>query len=502
MYCIIAVAVASLGLFFIVKRSGSAATAQPKPGTRISKTDVLLTAALLIIACVLWYLGNKSTLPAHDEIFSAFNSAGIHPFQAASYYMLPNNHVFFNLLNGVLFHAATDKVVTGRFISLAAYCGVVVVVFYWFRAIVKNPWLALLISIALALQCPVWGFSFQARGYELYLLASWGMVISLFAWLQSANVSWLAINALCCCTGYFIMPSFLYLHVAQLLFVLLYMPFYKTKETMFWKYQLIAAGITYLLYLPLLCFSGLTALAGNGYVAPMSGFKQKSLGDFLQWMWPTFLSCVEHIFSNVHIGAASFNLVLFLVPLALLFKRKNKFSVLFGTFYLVAWLVFFVVVIAMRRMPFERNLICHYSLAFAGVILVLEWFITAVAERTKLQLPMSIIFSATVCFFSYHFYTTNESFIKVTLYEHDINNTYNELSDGLDYIPPGSTVAFSDEGFFYRYVCLKNGCRISSCPTGDETYYVKQNYEPLPQAFAGNYEIAKTLGDHTIYKRK
>ena len=165
------------------------------------------------------------------------------------------------------------------------------------------------------------------------------------------------------------------------------------------------------------------------------------------------------------------------------------------------WLVFFLLAIIMKRLPFERNLIIHYSLTLAGVILMLEWIIVSIAQKTKLRLPLTILFAAIVTCLSFHFFLTNDTFIKTTLYEHDINQAYNELSEGLDYIPPGSTVAFSDEGFFYRYICMKHGCIISNCPLGNETYYVKENYEQLPTAFTGKYKLAKQLGDHAIYKK-
>lgn len=502
MYCVITIIVAYGGLFATFKKLKAEHKTTSRFKIKIAFPELLIILLLLIITSALWYAGNKNTLPAHDEIFSAFNSAGIHPFQTMSYYMLPNNHVFFNLLNALIFHSSLDKVATGRLISLAAYCSFVIAVFYWFKFIIKKQWLAFFVSIALALQCPVWGFSFQARGYELCLLAGWGMIISLFSYLQTQQKYWLTINVLCCCTGYFCMPSFLYLHAAQLLFVLLYTFLYKPKETSFWKYQFAAAGITYLLYLPLLCFSGLASLAANGYVAPMSGFKQRPLGDFLQWMWMTFQSYVTHIFSNVHLGTISFDLVLYLVPLALLFRRKNKFSVMFGLFYVLMWAVFFILVIVMKRLPFERNLIAHYSITLAGVILVVEWITSSAAKKTSLQIPLAFVFVLVVISFAYHFFTTNDTFIKVTLYEHDVDATYKELSKGLEYIPPGSTVAFSDEGFFYRYICMKNGCKISNCPTGSETFYVTENYEQMPQAFSENYEMVKSLGDHAIYKRK
>ncbi len=503
MYCAIAIAMASICLVYIVKQYK-----KPPAGDHrsivisASFPDILFALAVLIISTLFWQLGANATLPAHDEIFSALNSAGIHPFQSVSYYMLPNNHVLFNLLNGLLFHAAGDKVFTGRIISLIAYCSVNVVVFYWLKQLLQNRWFAFLICITVALQCPVWGFSFQARGYELYLLAGWGMFISLFSWLLSARNKWLQLNVACCCVGYFCMPSFLYLHAAQLVFMLLYCLLYKAKEPFFWRSQLAVTGITYLLYLPLLCFSGLAALANNDYVAPMAGFKHKGLVDFVRWALPDVRSYIEHIFSNIRIGNFSFDLILFLLPLALIFRRKQKVSFLFGLFYLSMWVVFFAIVVIMKRLPFERNLIGHYSITLAGVVLVAAWVAGLQSYNVLRRVSGAGAFVTMLVLISVHFFHTNDAFMKITLYEHDVNTAYKYINNGLDYVPHGSTVACSDESFFPRYIFMKNGCTVNTCATGTEAYYIKSGFEHLPQNLVSGYDSVRTANDYVIYKRK
>ena len=503
MYCIIAMAIASAGLVYVFRREQpTKKSATPLVIQIGGLPDIALSASLLIIAAVLWAMGNKATLPALDEVFSAYNSAGIHPFQAVSYYMLPNNHVFFNFLNDVFFHSFPDKVATGRAISLVAYCMVIISVFAWFRKILANSWLAFLVAIAISLQCPVWGFGFQARGYELYLLAEWGLLISLFSYLAAGNKRWLYINVICCCIGYFCMPSFLYMHATQLVFMLVYMSVYRSKDTAFWISQLAAVGITYLLYLPLLCFSGLAALVSNSYVAPMKGFQQKGLGEFLQWTSSIFRNDIEHIFSNVHWGAFSFDLALFCLPLTLLLKRNHKTSRLLGLFYISMWIVFFLMVVVMKRMPFERNLIGHYSFTLAAVSIVAAWLAGAWSQKENARIAGSIAFAAMMVLLSFHFYFTNDSFKKITLYEHDVNEAYKHFTEGLRDIPAGCTVAFSDEGFFARYYCEKKGCTVTACATGNETYYVKEFYEPMPLFLTARYDSVTTAGENVIYKRK
>ena len=144
----------------------------------VPSIDVALTGVLILFTTILWFYGTSLVYPSNDEVFSAVNCASLHPFQTVVYYMLPNNHILFNLINNLFFHSFTDKVATGRFISLVCYWGIAIISFSWIRNLIHKKWLAFLVSVTLLLQFPVWGFATQARGYELLLLLEWGAFVS------------------------------------------------------------------------------------------------------------------------------------------------------------------------------------------------------------------------------------------------------------------------------------------------------------------------------------
>ena len=503
MYCIIAMIIAGSGAFYSLKRIKNWRKHKMQPVALSFDTKNMIPVILcLVTAILLWCWGNKLAMPASDEVFSAVNVAGIHPFQAVSYYMLPNNHLFFNLLNNLVFHSFSDKVVTGRVISLIAYCGFIIAVFFWFTTIFANRWIAVLVSITLSLQFIVWGFSFQARGYELYLLAEWGMFISLFCYITSGNQRWLYLNTLCCAIGYFCLPSFLYFHAAQLVFMLLYALFYRKRERAFWQFQAVTVLLTYLFYLPALCFSGLDAIIHNNYVVSMGAFQHTGRMPFIYWMFPYFHTYITHIFSGLHWNSIPISVILLFLPLALLFRRKNKALVLFGMFYLSMWVTFFLIAIFMKKLPFERNLTGHYSITLAGVILVFYWLVDMLAGKEKTGIVKWGLFAGVLVLFAVHFLRTNELLLKDTLYEYDVNTVYTEKCGLLGLITPGRTVAVSDEDFLPGYICRKKGCIVSKCPNGHEMYYLKEAFETIPQPYADNYTLVNNFYGDEVYKLK
>ena len=93
--------------------------------------------------------------------------------------MLPNNHVFFNLLNGTLCHFVDNKVISGRIISGITFAVFIPLLYYWLLNKTKSRYYAAAFCAVMMLQFPVWAFSFQARGYAIYLLCAWAAFISL-----------------------------------------------------------------------------------------------------------------------------------------------------------------------------------------------------------------------------------------------------------------------------------------------------------------------------------
>lgn len=184
-YCIVALLISLAGIYLSVreiKRKREPLT----NSVTVHMVDIAASLVCMGLAVCLWYWGSPQVKPSSDEIFSALNCAGIHPFQAMSYYMLPNNHILFNLLNSLLFHSAADKVESGRLLSLLCELALVPLMYGWFRKAAGTWWVAFLATAAMAFQFPVWGFSFQARGYELLILAEWVVFAGMLKYRETA----------------------------------------------------------------------------------------------------------------------------------------------------------------------------------------------------------------------------------------------------------------------------------------------------------------------------
>ena len=97
MYCTIALVIAIVGLLptygLLIKKDKWEVG---KTTVAINVADIFLAALCLGAAYISWQWGKQLIVPTYDEVFSAQNCAGIHPFQTIAYYMLPNNHIFFN----------------------------------------------------------------------------------------------------------------------------------------------------------------------------------------------------------------------------------------------------------------------------------------------------------------------------------------------------------------------------------------------------------------------
>jgi hypothetical protein len=325
------------------------------------------------------------------------------------------------------------------------------------------------------------------------------MVISLFAYINTSQKTWLYINTLCCVAGYFCLPSFLYLHAAQLFFYVLYQIAFAGRNLLFWKYQTYALALSYLCYLPTLCFSGIKTITSNSYVAPLP----KS--TTAQMFWSNVLPDVErycsHIFSDVSLFGFDPAFVLMFIPLVLFFISKDKTYKLFSLFYLCMWVSFFLVTTLMKRLPFERNLIGHYSITLAGVFLSVYGVAVAINRSRRTNILRLVGFPLVVILFGYHFYTTNSIMLKDTLYEFNVNDAYSYHEQRLNKIPAGSTVAFSDADFLSLYICKKNGYKTSNCVNGNEDYYVKQQNENMPPEFENKFTLFQKDFGNEIFVR-
>jgi hypothetical protein len=465
---------------------------------QFSKADVLILFFCILIGAAAWVWGNSLVHPGFDEAFSAVNCASLPPFQTLSYYMLPNNHILFNILNGLLFHFAGDKVFTGKLISLACFAGIVVIVFAWVSGIIRNKLLVAIATIVVCFQFPIWGFGFEARGYELYSLAEWFSFFTLIKYINSRDSQWLYYYALACITGYWCIPSFLYFHIAFMFFGLFCIAYTKATDIKFWAAQFSIILITFLLYLPGICFSGIHALTGNQYVtAKIHGpheFYLKSINMFTRYL--------DYYSSNFIASDHSIDIILFLLPLILFCFYRNRLAVLCGFFYMAMWITCIGLAYVMKVYPLDRSMSGQISISFALTIYGLYLSLLKLNGLLKRPVFADAVLALFLLVLGIHIGIRNQQNVSAKLYNNDINSKYDQLiQQGINFIPKGKTIAFSDECFYWYYLCMNRGDKVSKCMSGNEQYFIRFNTDPFPVSDSDKYVPAKKVLNYEIYKR-
>ncbi len=495
-YCTFALIVTSLSMFYLIKRIRRQGAFTPFAIT-IDTQNISLLSRCLLVATLFWIWGKSLVAPSNDEVFSAVYCAGMHPFQTVSYYMHPNNHMFFNLLNNVIFHSFSDKVLTGRFISLFCYWGVIIICYYWLASLLPKKWLAALLTITLALQFPMWGFSFQARGYELMAAAEWAAFISFFRYCFSGGKKWLYVFSVASVAGYFCMPTFLYLHCTILVFSFIYQVINRKVDRFFWECQFVTASAVFLLYLPCLCFSGLRSLTANQYVTGNNNF-----GELFGIIIPTFKNYLDYCFFRFIMKDNTVDFILFLLPLCLLFYKKNKTAIFLGWFFIATWASCIMLAFIMKIFPVDRALIWQFSFTLALSMYSVYLLISSLADQVHLPVLSIVVVPLLLVLVSVNFVIKGKTNAAFSLCHFEVNPWNLSIAEGITNIPIGSSVAFSDESFYWYYLCEKSGYNTSKCIKGNEDYYVKYYKDQFRDGMEVNYTTLKNLELFTIYKRK
>ena len=498
-YCTIALVIAIVGLLptygLLIKKGKWDVD---KTTVTINVADIFLATVCIVVAVISWQWGSRLIVPTYDEVFSAQNCAGMHPFQTIAYYMLPNNHIFFNLLNNVFFHSFADKVVSGKLISQACYCAVILVVFIWMKSLLQNRWLAALAATVMAIQFPVWGFGFEARGYELLGLLEWVAFIAIFRYLAIGDKRWLWIMALASAAGYFTIPTFLYFHVTVVAFACITQMMRKQLDLTFWKYQVITMAAVFMLYLPCLCFSGYKSITANQYVTG------QGYHALVATILPTFQNYSDYCFGNIIAGHYWFDLLLFFLPLCLLFYRNNKNAFSLGEFYILLWGGAFLLTLAMKIFPIDRALIGHFSITLALVVYTIYLLLGSLQERLRLKLLRPLLLPVLLVLAGINFVKKDKQYAGFYICHFEMNPWHDTIiNDGINIIPAGSTIAFSDESFYWYYLCRNMGYKTRKCIQGNETWFVKSAGEAFPVGMEDHYAPVKLVARiYTVYKHR
>ncbi|MAT56120.1 MAG: hypothetical protein CMN32_16745 [Saprospirales bacterium] len=415
-----------------VKLSGS---------TRLPLALIVLTGTALI-----WKAWTQSHYSS-DEVFSAIALAELPAFQTISYYPLPNNHLLFNLINGAFAVATGDLVYTGRLLSAAAFLSVLLLTFFFFEKLSGKRWSSLLFTLVIAVQFPVWGWSAQARGYEMMLF--FGVISLLAGWrqLSQRNSGSSLLFSVTVALGMFTQPAFLFwwagLFTGGLLICI-----GNKKALLNWLTANATAGaLSLLLYLPLLTFSGLEALVSNPYVQPSAEsttafLSQLQAQNYLSGLFKEWLPLP---------GSGWLAPLLLAVSLILLFrsgKRQGELACL----VLGVFTTTLVMVIILRKAPFYRVFITHSWLFWISVLTVFSFLL-----KTRLR-PFAF---AVVIAYAFYSAFINRRLIPHHLYYYDVNAHFQKLEQCQLPDLRGKKVGLSDESFYWWALLKDRGPALS-----------------------------------------
>ncbi len=494
--CWLGIIIIGLLVFIVLLRKGAHVKRQIKPLAVIKPADYLLSGSLVVIGIIMWKFAKWHILPYNDEVFSAVHCADIHPFQTLAYYMLPNNHILFNLLNNVLFPFAKDHWATGRIVSGASFILLLVLLYFWCRQLFGHRLLAFMATLCISVHFQTWGFGAMNRGYELYLLCEWAAFVFLWQYLRRGNTVWLQLFAVCVVAGFFTLPTFLFFYVSLVVAALIVQCYRCSFDMAFFRYNVIAICATFLCYLPALSFSGIGAFTDNEYVKGAD----LSHSAYMDVLIVKFHEALEYCFTGYTTVHEDVYLLLAAVPvLSLLWLRKRS-RVFFGGFFLIMWVTLFLMSWQMKQFPYLRNQIGHMSITYAFIIITICWALQELFRALRMKRMIFVVFPLFLGLFIYHYIKLTKAKLAEALYHFDINTYAELLILDLRDLPPHATVGCSDESFYLKYIGGKRGFQTNFCSAGNEAYYITTDGETIPIPITGHYEFRWPRGDFRIYQ--
>ena len=468
----------------------------------ISKLEKRWIVACCVVVAGFWFLGNSIISPAMDEVFSADQYASLHPLQTISYYISPNNHLFFNLINSVFTHLGCNGVISGRLLSLACYLLIAVIGFIILKRFTNNNAMAFMGAIIVAVQFPVWGFAVQARGYELLSLIQLVALSSLIVYTNNNSKDWLIINSVTCIVGYATLPSFMYYHFAQLVFMFLLIPFWKKEGFYFWVQQIIVIFMVFLFYLPAFCFSGMGAITNNRFVSALPG----SYDNYLNGLLPILRSYVNYCFGDNYANLMGpirpLLIVIFFLPLTLFWAKRSSVSFRLALFYVLMIGIFIGMILLMKRYPYHRTLTGHFTILLLLDVYAIYRLISYLFASKARIIAGWIVFPAMLIASLGVFIKQSKKNLSGSLYFYDVNGTYNTIDQGIKKIPAGQDIAVSENSFYWYYMGRNEGYRVNKCIIGNENYLIKSEDEPIPPFMRGSYKLYAKVDDYEILKRE
>lgn len=318
---------------------------------------VVLLGVTLFRAWPSWSLLATTSL-REDEILNIerYTSEGFVP--AVSSYHLARNHVFFNILNGLLPGGASMHPLRARIVSFAAVLGgLAVLVAYAFR----RGWL--LAGLAGAGLVAVNYFTLQvlleARGYGLIFFLAMAQLAAITEWLRTRRNAWLTTAAVACALGAYTLPFYIAFGGPILLAAFFWRPGKKTLLA-----GLLTLAALAMMYFPIAgdVLRVFTAYGGENDDVTNDFSSIRAVFQTLQYFVPFELLRVDLLaMTLVALGAVVF------ASMARCVARTDR--VAFGV-TAAAFLAFLAFSFAVQTVPIRVSAFLAAPLAFATVVAV------------------------------------------------------------------------------------------------------------------------------------
>lgn len=443
-------------------------------------------------ATILWLWQSKADY-ATDEIFSAVHFAEKPLFLTISHYPLPNNHIFFNVLNHFMGWASVDLVITGRLISVVSVALTMVFIYGFMSEYIKGTFANLCIILLLLSVFPLFGFGTQARGYGIHIFLSWIAFSSLFTYLKHKANGSLQMYTISVVLGLWTMPSFLYYWVGISLTLLIFMlkEHRLDKAVVYSTFKILV--LTALLYMPAITFSGVKAIFGNKYVSA----SKATYGEFLSNLFSD--NYFQGLF-NEWFGTGQqvwLAIIILLIPFGFYLVTKQKIILHWCIYIFCFGFTLLLMIILMKKFPFYRNLVSHGLMFWVFFLLISGYFVENVKPKLK---P---IWMGTILSISVYFTFLNTQRYPFHLYYYDVN-AWNQPIKEADLTDLAQKRVFiHDESFFWDPAVKK----VTSTITHGATVLTHADYIIIDSIRSKaiklqEWEMHNQVGETIFWKRK
>jgi hypothetical protein len=454
----------------------------------------------LIVLCILLFLyGIHLNPPSTDEVFSAYNFANKPLVHIVSYYPIPNNHILFDVLNHFAGKLNGNYVLSGRILSGFFYTLFILGSFKFLGRQGLNPFIAFLCSALLAQQFIVWGFGTQARGYSLCFLFQWWSFVCFYLYFFSnnSNKAYYLMGLVCSTVlGFWTIPIFLYFFVFQLLIAFLIVLKRRKIDLKFWWSILVSISGVFLVYLPVICFSGSNLLFANKYISGTNAnFKSLSI-DFGKYFSETILPA---LFANEHL---IFCWLLFLLPALIyfLFRKRLQIPKEWLLLYVMVWCSVWLLVLGMKQLTFLRVVGFQMHLSYLLFLWLVGTFIQSFRVQKRISFFVGIV---TFCISTFLIQQYNRSIVFSQLYGQDPKRFYNELSSKTSVIPSHKNIWLSDESFYWKYLLSsKHHIEMYDCAYNQQEVIIVSEDDKFSSSInLEHYHLLEQVLGFSIYER-